>query len=334
MGYTTFGTLLSWLEQPAGKTVRDNRRDLVMLANDIRQHFYSLYEKVQMFMDLRECFCVQEFISHCDPCQKRFHGITLPHYVQQAESMKVAGVPVTMFNKWREWNPGFIPSLTCQTRSLDQSDGFCTERDIGAVPCRLKIMAKTAQDCGKVVRLTYWDRNGQKNVDELRLTLDYQPSGTEAVRFDHPAGVVFVQALEGGAVIALDNERSEILSEYYPGESVINYRRLRLENVCPQDVIELKASRRYTPLFFDHDIVESDNKQAFVEMAMAFKFTRSPSLDPAVLTTGQWHENRAKQYLIGEKARDEGGNQVRRINLLGPHKHRSGLPSRRRIPFG
>lgn len=329
MGYTTLGTLLKWLEVPAGKTVRDNRAELVDLANDIRQHFYMLYEKVQMFMDLEECFCVQKFTHHCDPCGARFNGITLPSYIQQIEGMKVSGLPVTLFNKWREYYAGFVARSGCRVESEDLGDGFCTERDIGDCPFPVKILIKNPRDCSKSVRFSYYDVNNHECTEEFQLSTAYVATQTPLVRFKHPAGIVFSAPLEGGAVIALCDHKGTIISEVYPGEVIPCLRRVRLANVCENDVVQLRASRRYTPLYFDHDIVETDNKQAFIEMALSFKFTRSQSTDPQVLQKGAWHEGRSKAYLLGEKARDEGGGVVRRVNLLGTKINRSQLPSRR-----
>lgn len=331
MGYTTFGTLLGWLEEPCGLTVRDNRAALVSKANDIRQHFYDLYEKVRLFLDAEECFCVQEFSPHCDrTCDKPFAGITLPEHVQQVEAMKVSGVPVTLFNKWREWKQGFVARVGCNVSAFDLGDGFCTERDIGPCPQRVKIMALTQADCGKAVRLTYWDVNGKKVVEEIKLATSYAGSQTEVARFERPGGVVFPTAIAGGVVIAMDDPQSTLLSEYYPGASVISLRRHRLAGACAGEIIQLRGSRRYTPMYYDWDVVETDNKQAFVEMALSFKFSRSQSVDPQILQKGVFHQNQAKNYLLGEQARDEGGGVVRQLKLLGTHKSRSRLPTRRR----
>lgn len=329
MGYTTFSTLLDWLQEPTGQTVHDNRRELVRKANDIRQHFYMLYEKVQLFMDIEECFCVQKFTDHCDPCRAHYHGITLPSYMQQIEKMEVSGLPVTLFNKWREFNAGFVGRAGCNVQATDMGDGFCTELDIGDCAVPVKIMALDPRDCSKSVRITYYDAAHKECTEQFKLSTTYQSTQTPVSRFKHPAAIVFSASLEGGATIALCNERSTIISEVYPGETIPSLRRHRLSNVCEGDAVRLRASRRFTPLYFDHDIVETDNKQAFVEMALSFKFTRSQSTDPQVLQKGSWHEARSKAYLLGEKARDEGGGVVRRVNLLGTKKHRSGLPSRR-----
>lgn len=329
MSYTTFGTLLDWLQEPTGQTVRDNRPELVRKANDIRQHFYMLYEKVQMFMDIEECFCVQKFFSHCDPCRGDYFGITLPSYMQQIEKMAVSGLPVTLFNKWREYNAGFVGRAGCRIEATDMGDGFCTELDIGICPMPVKFMVLNPRDCNKSVRVSYYDEAGKDATESFKLSMTYQATQTRVSRFKHPAAIVFSAPLEGGCVIALCDERSTIISEVYPGETIPSLRRHKLSGVCAGDVVQLRASRRYSPLYFDHDIVETDNKQAFVEMALSFKFTRSQSTDPQVLQKGSWHEGRAKAYLLGEKARDEGGGVVRRINLLGTHKSRSGLPSRR-----
>jgi hypothetical protein len=334
MSYTTLGTVLDWLQEPTGLTVRDNRAELVRKANDIRQHFYMLYEKVQMFMDIEECFCVKKFTYHCDPCGRHYLGITLPSYMQQIEAMEVSGRPVTLFNKWREFNAGFAARAGCKVQAEDMGDGFCTELDIGDCPLPVKIKVHDQKDCNKSVRFIYYDAGNLECTEEFRLSVGYTATQTGAVRFKNPAGIVFSHPLEGGAIIALCDERSTIISEVYPGETIPSLRRHRLVNVCENDVVRLRASRRYTPLYFDHDIVETDNKQAFVEMALSFKFTRSQSTDPQVLQKGAWHEARAKAYLLGEKARDEGGGVVRRINLLGTKISRSGLPSRRPCGWG
>jgi hypothetical protein len=329
MGYTTFSTLLDWLQEPYGLTVRDNRHELARKANDIRQHFYLLYEKVQMFMDLEECFCVQRFTNHCDPCGGHYFGFTLPPYIQQVEKMDIAGAPITLLGRWRGYRADFRGRAGCRLESSDLGDGFCTERDIGDCPVPVKFIALSPRDCGKTVRVSYYDEIGKEACETITLAPGYTATSSKVARFKHPCAIVFSAQLEGGVIVAACTDASPILSEYCPGELIPNMRRRALTNVCERDVVRVTASRRYTPLYHDQDIVETDNKQAFVEMALSFKFTRSQSTDPQLLQKGAVHEQRAKQYLLGDKARDEGGAVVRRVNMLGKRVHRSGLPTRR-----
>lgn len=326
-GYTTFGNMLRWLEKPAGLTLNINRRELVALANKVRKHFYLLYEEVQLFMDFEQCVCIQTFYQDCRSCQNHYLGITLPAGVQQIEGLIVSGTPVSLQNHWRGYQSGIV-ERKCRTETFDMGDGYCTERDFGGCPFPIKFMCKDSMDCGKRVRVSYYDINGTECSEEIVLSLEYKATEGAAIGFKRPGGVVLPSDLKGGVVVALGNDASTILSEYLPWENIPNYHRIRINGVCDKDAVLIRGSRRYHDLFFDTDIVETDNELAIEQAALGFKFRDSTSAEPTLLAKAGAHMATARKYLMGEKARDEGGGVVRRFEL-GPRTiHRSGLTRR------
>jgi len=111
MGYATLGQMLQWIEKPSGKTIKDNRCELVELANRIRQHFYLLYETVPLYLDGEECFMVEEFPLDCN-CKETFFGITLPDEYETVEAIWKNDIPIKMFDKWREYRDGIKSSCS------------------------------------------------------------------------------------------------------------------------------------------------------------------------------------------------------------------------------
>lgn len=319
--------MLRWLERPTGKTLSANRSELVTMANRVRKHFYLLYEKVQMFMDFEQCVCVQEFVEDCRSCEKKFYGITLPAGVQQIEGLVVSGTPVSLQNHWRGYQSGII-ARKCKTESYDLGSGYCTERDFGGCPFPIKLMAKDPQDCGKKVRVSYFDINGTEASEEITLGVEYHATEGAAIGFQRPGGVILPADLKGGVVIALCNEQSTILSEYLPWENIPNYHRIRINGVCARDAVLIRGSRKYHDLWFDTDVVETDNELAIEQAALGFKFRDSQSADPSFLGKAAAHFASAREYLIGEKARDEGGGVVRQF-MIGSRKINRSRLSRR-----
>lgn len=327
MGYTTLGTMLKWLEEPAGKTVRENRPALLTLANKVRQHFYLIYEKVQMFLDVEECICIQKFNEDCRSCEKTFYGITLPAGMHQLEGVIVAGSAISMQGRWRTYQVGVVPK-NCRIETFALGDGFCTERDFGACAYPIKLLCENPADCGKIVKVSYYDENRTLTVDQVKLSADYQSAGGSAIGFARPGGISLPNDLKGGVTVALDDEKSTVLSRFMPWENIPNYQRIRINGVCENDVVKITGSRRYHDLYYDEDIVETDNRLAIEQAARGFIHRDSNSAEPTLIGKAALHFTNAEKYLLGEKARDEGHGTVRRFEF-GPRIMRRSRLTRR-----
>jgi hypothetical protein len=113
------------LEEPSGKTVKDNRCELVELLNRIRQHFYLCYGPIDLFMDKSECITVEEFPLDCN-CRETYTGITLPADCQTVEAIWKNDVPIKMFDRWREYRDGIKSSCNTKLGMYDVESYFPT----------------------------------------------------------------------------------------------------------------------------------------------------------------------------------------------------------------
>ncbi len=327
MGYETFGTLLEWIAGPSGKTVRDNRCELVTLANRIRQHTYLLYETIPLHLDGEECFQVEEFPLDCN-CSEVYHGITLPVEYETVEAIWRNDVPIKLFDKWREYRTGIKDACSCRLSATDIESFFPTERELApcGTCCHVKFKAENCDDEGKILTVRYIDSTGHEKEDLIELANHYVKTSKRVLMIKPRGGVVLPKGMIGSIIVADENDR--ILSNYSPFESVPSYRRLKINGVCCGDQVLVKASRRFHPLFFDTDVIETDNRLAYEEFAKFFRFNDSKSTDPAELAKAQNHAINGQKYLLGEKSRHRGKGTISQVRLNHGPKNRSALRTR------
>ncbi len=319
--------MLQWIEKPSGKTVAHNRCELIELANRIRQHLYLLYQDIPLFLDGEECFMVEEFPLDCN-CKETFLGITLPDEYETVEAIWKNDIPIKMFDKWREYRVGVQSTCPCEFAIWDIENFFPTERELS--PCgscmKVKFIAKDKADVGKTVIVRYTDSSGQEFSDEIMLSLDYVCTSREVMRIKPRGGVVLPPDLVG-AVIVADGE-GRILSEYPPNMVVPSYRRMKITGVCCGDQVLVKASRRFMPLYFDTDVIETDNRLAIEELARFFRYNDNTQADVQYEAKASAHAANAKFYLFGEKSRHRGKATVSSVNMSHGPINKSGLSTK------
>ena len=324
MGYTTLGQALYWLEEPTGLTVKDNRCQLVDKLNRIRQHFYLLYGEINLFMDGEECICINEYPLDCN-CKETFTGITLPAEYETVEAIWLNDVPIKMYDKWREYRDGIKSTCSCKLEMIDIENFFPTERELS--PCGksqfVKIKAEDARDCGKIATIRYKDANGQQTENEILLTQEYVRTERQVLRINPRGGVILPANLFGAVWIAEENGR--VLSEYDPSQAVPSYRRLKIPGTCVGDQVLVKASRRFKPLYFDSDVIETDNRLAIEEAARYFRYNDSTRGDQTYEAKSATHAANCRFYLLGEKSRHRGGATISQMRINHGPKNRSGL---------
>jgi hypothetical protein len=218
----------------------------------------------------------------------------------------------------------------CRIETFDLGDGYCTERDFGSCPYPIKFMAEKAEDCGKVLKVSYYDENKVLQVEEIKLSSDYIATSAAAIGFARPGGISLPNDLKGGVTVALCDANGTILSNFMPWENIPNYHRIRINGVCENDVVRVRGSRKYHDLYYDGDIVETDNRLAIEQAARGFLHRDSNSAEPTLIGKAALHFGTAEKYLLGEKARDEGGGVVRRFEYGPRTMRRSGLTRRGR----
>ena len=324
---TTLGTWLKWLETPLQTNLSREKTHMIDQANKIRRMFYDLYNEYEVEVDVEECFQVQNF-GHCgETCDKDTAGITLPSYMNNVEAAWVQGQPLSLYSKWREYKVGVKTSPDCRRAVYDMPGRYATERDLlpaGALAC-VQLLAKDQADAGKKVKVIYKSSEGTKaEYVELPRT-GYRKLSFMASRI---LEVVLPTDLKGTVVIAQAGEELRILSEYSPYEHVPSYRRIKITGLCGDEVVVVRASRQYTDVFSDDDIVETDNRMA-VEHAARYLFYSESGTGTDLLTKAAFHLEMMKDALRGMSSRDSGVNKEGAF-LSGPPARRAMLWSQRR----
>jgi len=328
MGYTTVGQALYWLEKPTGKTVKDDRCELIEILNEIRQHFYLLYEDTPLFLDGEECITVQQYPMDCN-CKETFLGITLPPEYETPEAVWINNVPIKMYDKWREYRDGIKSGCGCKLAVYDMQSFYPTERDIS--PCGeckyIKFKAEHPADCGKTVQISFKDASGQDKTEEVLLANEYIRTETQVMHINDRGGIVLPPGLHGSVTVA--EECGRILSVYGPTETVPSYRRMKVEGVCCGDQVYVKANRRFMPLYFDNDVIETDNRLAIQEAARYFQYNNSTRADMQYEAKAATHAANAKFYLLGEKSRHRGKATISQMRYTHGELKQSDLYGKR-----
>jgi hypothetical protein len=331
MAYTVFSQVLQWLQQPTGLTVHENRAELVEIANDVRRLFFNLYENIPMFLDAEECLCVHSYNRDCNACEDTYLGITLPEGMQTPEAMWVNSTPVVMNSKWRSYKVGIPPgdSSSCRLQSFDMGDIWPTALDLPHGECQgIKIKTGCAADAAlnKEATLTFIDENGEKRSEQVKIAREYHSTVARARSLAAPGGIALPVGLTGAITVATTD--GSIIAEVSPFNPVPSFRRLQISGVCEGDQVSVRGAREFTPLYFDYDVVETNNKRAFVEGALFLRYNDSVTADPTYSQKALVHETRMREQLLGDKAREFGKSTKRLKTLSEGFVRRSGLNSK------
>ena len=320
---TTLEHMLSLLEGPLQVKVSRDRQRLVDAANRIRQMFYNLYREVELEVDVTECFELQCFKGkHCVACSDDYTGVTLPPHMNTVEAAWYERQPLNLYSKWRETKVGLKPSNDCVMASYDVPGVFPTERDISVCDGSLvSVQALDPADAGKRVEITYVDPSGKTQRESLELPKSGAlPTSDLAIAIKSvvlPNGRVGVVKLKQ----ACDDR---VLSEYLPYERVPSYRRVKITGVCPHNQVLLTANRQFQPVFWDTDIVETDNQEAIINAGHYVLYADSGA-DRAMMEKAGFHRSLMTEALKGEASRNIGLNRENTTGRFGPPVRHSRL---------
>jgi hypothetical protein len=331
MGYQTFGWLLKSLEIAAGNTVKDHRASLVRLANSVRQELYLMHSEVRTVMDVDECFTVQRFCLDCHECASSYAGITLTNEMHGVEGIWKSSAPIKYHSRWREESSGIETGAKCTWEAIDQGAIFPFEVDASCSGSCIHFRAVESADTNKVVVFRYVDSNGTERTENIKLSdSSWTRSNYPVKKLILPGAVALPGQLCGGVRVAVikDDSITE-LARYAPWEQVPSYRRIKILGAQPGDRVRVKANRKYHPLWFDDEIIESDNERGFINLANYIILNDSKSEDPNQVGRAMHFYNEAKKKFLGEKARDRGGYAEEKFNLQPRRPRRSRLLSRR-----
>lgn len=325
MGYATLRQVKDWITGPAGTCEDEALRTMV---NDIRNEFYNWYERLPLFLDGIECFELQEFCRDCNACDTSYRGLTLPRHFQTVEALWTNDVPIPLngeWRNWRTWDPRIRPETNSGLTKIDIPGRFPTERDMRSdKPRRLIVRAFKKSDVGKRVLIRGTDAFNRPYSQEIELAQSNTLTIEKLKSIEKIGGIV--KDVTVGRVLLADEDGYN-LSLYEPDETVPAYRRIEVTGIatCPEQV-NVRAARQYFPLYDDDDIVETDNQQAFKNMAAYLRKHFQVQKVPQDIAVENNYLATAKALMLGQKARDTGRGTITEVMVASP-----GMPARAQL---
>lgn len=328
--FVTVREALSWLESSYGTSDMDK---LLRALNDIRARIYLLYGDAKVIPTVQKCFQLQEYCFDCNSCSEKYVGVTLPRDAEVEEGIwyNTPDNQVTLFDDWRAWSPSIEEYSHCGIDSFAMAGLYSTERDIEPCgePRRLKVIAQSDADCGKIVTLRGPVINNRQGVDRIILDTKYNLSENYYYSLNQNGGVVLPEDSCGEIWIAQEDDR--VLSKYAPKEKIPGYRRLRLTGLRPGcDQVNVRYTRRNCELHAMDDVVELANKPAIDEFARYLRIQEKPSKTGIEIENAKYHLQTAISLLFGQKQRETGNAHVRSVNVPKVRSLATQLTRRRR----
>lgn len=335
-GYATVQEALVWLGDETGQKPRQEQ--LVNL-NDARRLLYTVYQRLRLDFHIEACFCVKTFCQSCFTCGDdgivTYDGISLPNEMEQIEAAWANSRPIPMYDKWFEYKNGLKLSEGSQLRFIDMGGDYPLEDDWACGTCvKLKFMALDGKDCGKLVTVKYINPDGEDRMEQIPLTTEGNCIEGSVSKMHRPGGIVLPVGLSGG-VLVQDSITGKLLARLHPRITVPSFRRLKLTGTCCGSQVYVRATRKYTELYFDWEVIETDNKLALLDAYRYLKTIGLNSSDPTWLQKAAAYMSNVEAYLSGGNLRSDGASTIRNIQLLTQEGRRSGLRSRRFLsPWG
>lgn len=300
-----------------------DRTKLMAILNRIRARFYNMFPEIPLF-EISHCFELQDFCADCNPCSPTYRGVTLPRDYQSVEAMWLNSTPITLYTSWREWQRGMAPECACGLAKYDLPDLYSSERDI--LPGRavkLSVHAEQTADIGKSCTIIGTDVFGARRNYVFILT--HEPQFTENAMAFIDRGRGFIKERTKGRVV-LSDENGRNLSVYDPDETVPGYRRIKITGMrddCRQ--VNIRGNRRYFPVYAESDLIETDNRTAFEEMARFLKINDRVNKDANDMRSAAAAIQQAKEALKGDRSRELGKSTDGCVNVAMPNFQRHAL---------
>lgn len=314
--YTTVGRVLSELAGPMGTTERSRQ---LSLLNDLRRRMYTWFAQRHHIPDIVMCFEVQNFTKDCHDCYNTYSGITLPYDMQNIEGIWENDRKINIYNSWKTWDSGIdsCPSA-CSIFGEVQPENFATEQDptYTAGGVKVKFQIGSREDHGKVVSIKYKSPDGVSRFEKIKLDID-SPNRTQfSVMSKLIAGdITLPMDLCGEVIISECSDSSKILSRYNHREHVPSYRRVRLSGLragCSQ--VNVRASRRFSDVCFDEDVIETDNMSFLYEGILWVVSRRKTTRNGRDINDSKDREQELQRILFGEKVREHSAGIIRQVN--------------------
>lgn len=293
----------------------NDRSDVVEYLNDYRNTLYNLYSELKLFNDVFHCICVQTMpyrcSSVCSTHSETFQGFTLPEDVLSVESAWESNFPLKIRSRWRESHTGIGAGSNHRVEIVEMAERAPTERPLRTVG-RLKIFSEHLEDEGLVVTLEVLD--GAGTLKTLAYTLEPNSWAHMPVTVGQILSVRLPSGLRGSVTLAEDNGYE--LSVYSPSETVPLYRRFRIASNCPSGFVLIQGVKRFTPICFDHDIVEVGDKLVVQAAGSFFKY-RETTTDTKEINRAEYDRTEMGRQLNGLVARHR-GNAIQDNSAVRP----------------
>lgn len=332
MAYATAGKAAKWVALELGRSItnREHRKEVFERLNDIRRLFYTAYQKVRLNFHIDLCFEVSEFYENCPSCGTEpgvYSGFSLPQCVETVEQAWVSGIPMKIYNRWYEYKSGIKGSGNA-AKLIDMGDSYPLPISWKPGTCEtLRFTALSQADCGKIVRVTFINSSGEKKTEEIPLSLTGLCLSEMALEVVRPGGIILPNDLVDGVVVT--GESGFTYGELAHNVEIPTFRRMKVPGVCCGQIIQISATRRFSEVSFDWEVIETDNKLAILEALRYLKIMEVNSSDAQWIAKANMHMRNLIEYISGGNLKNEGATAVRRLDLIPGKTRRSGLRSNR-----
>lgn len=299
--FTTLGTVMQFVASPSGESEPDR---LIAVVNAIRQEWFSWYEQLPLFRFAEECFQIQQFAEDCRTCDRTYAGIAIPNDYAAVEALWLEERRIEFFDRWRQWQYGMTPRCECGLSAVEVGR-YPTERDlmIGR-PARISFTALDSRDKGKGIDIRGTTATGVPFHGHY--TLDTMPQCTPEILCQLSRQGGLGKDLTVGRV-AIAEEGGRLLTLLNPQDTIPQFRRMKitgLPNGC--EAVNVRAARRYVPLYDTGDVVETDNERAWAAMARAQRLDAKAVKDGNDVRSIGVDKGLAATLLRGDNTREMG----------------------------
>jgi hypothetical protein len=281
-----------------------DRAEVVDKINQIRE-LLNIHPDMPhgLFSDNFRCVKVSKFPVECAAtcsCKgKTYHGITIPDDMDGVLSIWPDTEPFRIYSGWWEGRVGVVTdSRGPQLGGVTMAETFPTHRAM-TEPSQLKFAADSDEDEDKNVCVTIIDHNGEEREIEVPLSTSVTTTGNRAYGI---VRVVLPPDLVGGVVLMQSD--GYVLSEFSPYESVPGYRRIKLPENSPDQVL-LRGNYKFRPVYYDTEVVEVGSR-LILELASRVLLYGETGTDAAELKRADRDEKRLIALIHGAMDKKRG----------------------------
>lgn len=322
---TTVAKALTIVAAKLGIDPKTNRTEALTYLNRIRALQYHNFHRIRLFDDLMECVPLQSFRYDCTGCQcDCYQGISLPTYMEGPVSAWIDTMPLTLRSRWKAKDVGLAP-WGPGLDLIELAGHFPTFADMSAASDFLKLISTSTKDNGKKVIVR--GRGCKGEPVEIVFTLSGSVQSVQSI-----AAITQVVLPElTGAVTLSELTSGRILATYNPySPTVPNFRRFRVQAGCAANTchrgIMVQASRTFSEVYFDDDVVEIGDRLVLEHGARYFLYGESTT-DTAEIKRAELDLAKMYDLIRGMLARHKGGHiQDGPVTNRNGHKHGRKLP--------